>query len=277
MTRTYPTGYRGGTITEAALLASTTWARIDPEFARRVKALMDASADAGRRLGIGGAWRSSEGQRTLFLSRHHPEDDDNRSGSIYWRYTLPAPRYGKPAGTVVEWWERNDGAAPAAPPGSSYHESTTAEGKCLAVDMVGDLEFQRTHAKEFGLIHFAHLGELWHLQPSEIPQARRGYRRSIHEPLKPWGPVPPAPPPPAPSPVVPKPTLKLTSPAMSGKEVASLQALLREYGWMTGPMDGWFGPVTDAGVRKMQAELGVKVDGIYGPVTAAALAKRLGA
>lgn len=275
MTRTYMTGYAGSTKTEGGLLAWGVWSRFDPEFARRLKLLMDASIDAGHLCGVGGGWRSTDGQRNLFLSRYHPEDDSDLSGDTYWRYTLPTPMYGKAAGTVVEYWERNAGAAPAAPPLRSFHESTTRLGHCLAADMVGDLRFILAHAANYGLLHFGNInGEPWHLQPSEIPHSRRNYNPALHEPLKPPSvTVPPPPPPAKPIVVVPVPTQRLTYPAMSGKNVMVLQQTWGFWGWYRGKADGYYGPVTTDATKAMQRALKITVDGVYGPQSAAAYKK----
>jgi hypothetical protein len=53
--------------------------------------------------------------------------------------------------------------------------------------------------------------------------------------------------------------------------VAHLQQLLIDHGHDPGPVDGAFGPLTDAAVRAFQAERGLIVDGIVGPQTWAAL------
>lgn len=272
MTRVYMTGYAGSTKDEAGLLAWPVWQRFDPEFARRLKLLLDASIDAGHACGVGGGWRSAAQQLAGFLDRHTPENDNDLNGSIFFRYSLPVARYGKAAGTVVEWWERRADAAPMAPPGRSYHESTTRDGKCLAVDLVGDLRWIGANASKFGLLHFGNInGELWHLQPIEIPHARRNYNAALHEPLKPPTTVVPAPPkPPTPPVIVPVPTLRLTTPTTNGKQVATLQQVLTFWGWYRAKVDGWFGPVTADGVKAMQRALKITVDGIYGPQSAAA-------
>lgn len=273
MGRIYMTGYAGSTKDEAALLAWAVWQRFDPEFARRLKALMDASIDAGKQCGVGGGWRSGDQQLNMFLDRHTPEDDSDLTGSVYFAYTLPTSRYGKPAGTVVEWWEQVPGTAPSAPPGLSYHESTTRAGLCLAADMVGNLSFITANADKFGLLHFGNInGEPWHLQPSEIPHSRRSYSAVLHEPLKPFTvptPAPPPAPPKAPV-VVPQPTLRLTTPVTRGKEVMVLQNVMTFWGWYRNKVDGWFGPMTADAVKAMQRALRITADGVYGPVTAAA-------
>lgn len=53
----YPYSYAGQTLTEAELHDKTTVKLVDPEFNRRVFAMMRAAADAGVPLGIGTGWR----------------------------------------------------------------------------------------------------------------------------------------------------------------------------------------------------------------------------
>lgn len=52
-----------------------------------------------------------------------------------------------------------------------------------------------------------------------------------------------------------------------GPEVAELQKRLSMLGYVVGPIDGIFGPKTEAGVRLFQKEHGLVVDGIAGPNT----------
>ena len=256
MTRIYMTGYNGQTKTREELLKWSVWLRIEPEFRRRILALMDACLAAGKKIGVGGAWRSSDQQKNLFLSRYHIEDDGDYTGDTFWN---------------GQYWERNAGAAPAAPPGVSYHEPCTPEGYCLAVDMVGDVAFMGTIAGNYGLVHFGNVnGEPWHLQPAEIPNSRRYFKADM-VPLKVFGgtPVPQPPKPPAPIVIVPAPTLRLVSPInMTGPEVAKLQQVMKFWGWYSNTCDGWFGPKTDEAVKRMQKALNVLQDGVYGPVTA---------
>lgn len=283
MATMYMTGYEGKTRTREELLAWSVWQRIDPEFARRLLMLMDAAIADGQQIGIGGGWRSSEQQLTGFLDRFHPEDDTNLTGDTYFPYRLPSPRYGKPVGTLVEYWEKDAGDAPMAPPLRSYHESTTKAGKCLAVDMVGNTKWYTDRCSRFGLVHFGNVnGELWHLQPAEIPHSRKNYNPAIHEPLKVFGigtitPVPVPPKPAVPFVIVPQPVQRLQTPLLGNLHVAQLQQVLVFWGWMPEKtvggktsIDGWFGPMMDLGVRKMQEALKVKVDGVYGKQTASA-------
>jgi peptidoglycan hydrolase-like protein with peptidoglycan-binding domain len=59
----------------------------------------------------------------------------------------------------------------------------------------------------------------------------------------------------------------------SGKEVKKMQEALKRAGFSPGPIDGIFGPKTEAAVRKFQEYAKVKVDGIVGPKTMGALDK----
>lgn len=51
------------------------------------------------------------------------------------------------------------------------------------------------------------------------------------------------------------------------EEVRELQRLLLAQGFDCGPVDGYFGPVTEAAVRRFQAARGLVVDGRVGPQT----------
>ncbi|MFO0598281.1 MAG: peptidoglycan-binding protein [Myxococcaceae bacterium] len=57
----------------------------------------------------------------------------------------------------------------------------------------------------------------------------------------------------------------------SGAEVTELQQLLARAGVPTGPIDGDFGPMTQAAVRRFQQSRGLQVDGIAGAQTLNAL------
>ena len=56
-----------------------------------------------------------------------------------------------------------------------------------------------------------------------------------------------------------------------GDAVASLQQSLADLGYSPGPVDGDFGPRTDAAVRAFQKSAGLLTDGICGPLTWTAL------
>ncbi len=58
-----------------------------------------------------------------------------------------------------------------------------------------------------------------------------------------------------------------------GESVASLQQSLSDLGFNPGPIDGNFGPLTDAAIRAFQGAEGLKVDGICGPLTWSALSR----
>jgi len=58
---------------------------------------------------------------------------------------------------------------------------------------------------------------------------------------------------------------------MRGDDVAALQERLVVLGVHAGPVDGVFGPVTEASLRELQRGLGLRPDGICGPATLQAL------
>jgi len=61
--------------------------------------------------------------------------------------------------------------------------------------------------------------------------------------------------------------------SMAGTDVAVLQAILTARGCYTGPLDGVFGDLLDAAVRKFQLEHDLDPDGVVGPLTWAELLK----
>lgn len=63
----------------------------------------------------------------------------------------------------------------------------------------------------------------------------------------------------------------------SGPEVLSLQNQLRQLGYLAVPATGYFGPLTAAAVRRMQADYQLAPDGIVGPLTRALLERLLNA
>lgn len=58
-----------------------------------------------------------------------------------------------------------------------------------------------------------------------------------------------------------------TTPMMRGDDVSMLQERMVKLGVHAGPVDGIFGPVTEASLRELQRGLGVPADGICGPRT----------
>ena len=248
----YPLGYSGKLVNEQQFVASTMWRGIDPEFGRRLLALMRALGEQGVRYGVGEALRLASTQERLFLERHVVVSSGGCCGWQGKRYQLKA------------------GVAHAAPPGASYHEDCTPDGKCLAVDMIGDHVKAELLLSKFGLLNFRQVnGEPWHLQCSDLPTRRRLFDASSMWPLRSW---------PLGSEVlervVPTPTLRVGS---KGEDVRWLQELCNSNGWR-GPwrqrlaVDGDFGSRTAHAVRAMQTQLKVHVDGVYGPRTAGALA-----
>ena len=58
--------------------------------------------------------------------------------------------------------------------------------------------------------------------------------------------------------------------------VRTLQSTLRELGWQPGPVDGLFGPQTEAAVIRFQSAAGLVPDGVVGPQTARAMSSLAG-
>ncbi|HEY8347333.1 MAG TPA: peptidoglycan-binding domain-containing protein, partial [Symbiobacteriaceae bacterium] len=59
----------------------------------------------------------------------------------------------------------------------------------------------------------------------------------------------------------------------TGAAVRGLQRTLAKLGFYRGPIDGIFGPRTEAAVRAFQRSVGLRVDGIVGPQTRMALSQ----
>jgi hypothetical protein len=66
-------------------------------------------------------------------------------------------------------------------------------------------------------------------------------------------------------------TLEVIEPPMTGIDVQAVQQRLCELGYEPGPIDGIYGPVTEAAVLAFQADNLLKIDGIVGPITWGAL------
>ncbi len=64
--------------------------------------------------------------------------------------------------------------------------------------------------------------------------------------------------------------LQLQTPFMAGGDVAAVQRALVQAGFVV-DVDGIYGNLTEAGVRRFQQQKGLRVDGIVGPATRAAL------
>lgn len=259
MTVTYRTGYGTTRRTLAELNAWSPFANVHPEVRRRVIALMDAARAKGVDLGVGGAFRTYDSQKSLFLSRHNLVASGGCCGFEGKRYALIS------------------GAAHAAPPGLSYHEETVPlDGRRwgVALDMVGwENGWMENNVAAYGLRTFKNVNsEPWHIQPgtTEIPTSRSQYDPMLHT-IKVW-PLPSAPAP-TPTPIdVPTPTLRTGA---TGGEVRELQTLCKFWGWYPYTVDGSFGTRTAEAVKKMQGVLRVTADGVYGPVTADALRRWL--
>ena len=169
MTTTYPFGYRGAKLTLEQMARQPIVAGMDPEFRRRVFAMMEHAASVGRQLGIGGALRSSATQLAGFLARHDVVKIGGCCGYNGKRYAL------------------KKGRAHMAPPGRSYHEATTPDGKCLAADLVGDIKWVGANCARFGLREFSKVNnEPWHVQPVDIPGGRGSYKPAKMHPLPVW-------------------------------------------------------------------------------------------
>ena len=61
--------------------------------------------------------------------------------------------------------------------------------------------------------------------------------------------------------------------ADGAKQVRVVQRTLRRLGWQPGPVDGLYGPRTEAGVTRFQTAAKVAPDGIVGPRTRQALTR----
>lgn len=71
-------------------------------------------------------------------------------------------------------------------------------------------------------------------------------------------------------------TLYSTTPQMSGYDVQMLQQELKNLGYHTGSVDGYFGQATKTSLAKYQKAMGLSADGSCGPATWKKLASRAG-
>jgi len=61
------------------------------------------------------------------------------------------------------------------------------------------------------------------------------------------------------------PTFRTLQRGVEGPDVAQLQGLLRMKGFLRGPADGAFGPITEAAVKRWQRSIGARRDGVVDP------------
>lgn len=252
-TLTVPFGYGNKRVDIDQLDNFETWAKLHPEFKRRVVAMFQA---AEGHLGVGTGWRSTDVQKTVFLQRHKVSP----SGNIHWD--------GKT-------WALLDGMAPAAPPGLSFHEGIN-NGQAMAIDVVGDTKWADAHADQFGLVQFEQVNhEPWHFQCAELPHGVSAWLKAGRP--QPKGSTGTA------SPVIVTPAKPVSPPASTGSgahptlhlgdtgaEVAAMQALLIRAGIIAdtpGNHDGRFGPATARALEKFQSAHALQTDGRCGPQT----------
>jgi len=69
-------------------------------------------------------------------------------------------------------------------------------------------------------------------------------------------------------------TGRLLQSGLKGSDVKEVQLILKKFGYYKYKADGDFGPLTEAGVKKFQADNGLIIDGIVGPQTRWALQKK---
>lgn len=69
-------------------------------------------------------------------------------------------------------------------------------------------------------------------------------------------------------------TGRLLQSGLKGSDVKEVQLILKKLGYYKYKADGDFGPLTEAGVKKFQADNGLIIDGIVGPQTRWALQKK---
>lgn len=142
-----PVGYGGGKATLNEVKQRSDFKRMNPRMQDKLLRMFRENPNVG----IGGGYRDSSAQESMFRSRYRPTSG---KGDVEWQ---------------GQNWEHVSGAA-AAPPGRSMHEIG------LAADLVGDIGWMNANAARFGLKHFAGVNnEPWHVQPSELPNSRREY------------------------------------------------------------------------------------------------------
>lgn len=161
--RTYvPLGDTGKLVSLAHIQQRSDFKGLNPKVKDRVLNLMRDNPD----IGWGGGTRDSRYQEQMFTSRYDRTSEPtgaNGKPNWYWNGS---------------YWRLKPGNNPAAPPGMSMHEIG------LAVDLAGNIKKVPKVAAKYGLKHFGDKnGEPWHVQPSELPDGRKGYENSG----SPWG------------------------------------------------------------------------------------------
>jgi hypothetical protein len=247
----FPYGYSGNMLTLAQLEAKDTVKKLNPEFWRRFKALMQFALTQKVKLGVGTGWRvqpstPKPGFAAPGNSNHEGFPADGKTGGAVAIDAVLSESFG--------WMEKN----------------------CKAYGLRTFVQPSTTGYKGSN--------EPWHVQPSEIP-ASRNWRK------EPWtlktfqlpgaAPVPPkevaATPPGNPS--FKKGATDASTkivPGAEGGRVTWLQTILRDEYTISLIPDGQFGSKTDVALRVMQNQLRVKVDGIYGQQTADARYAKVG-
>lgn len=146
-----PSTNASGSTTLQKATSQSSFSKMHPTMQDRVMRLIQAS---GGRVGFDNGYRDSAKQESMFRSRYAESSEPT---DVFWE--------GK-------YWKKVRGAD-VAPPGRSMHEIG------LAADLTGDYEWIKANAHRFGLKHFADVNdEPWHVQPSELPNSRKGYEES---------------------------------------------------------------------------------------------------
>ena len=244
MPTTYPT-YMAARAAIEQIKARATFLGMHPVMQQRVGDLIVAS---GGSVGFGEGLRSEEVQKALFLARYVP---DPNGATLYL-----GVRYRK-----------LPNVAGAAPPGRSMHELG------LAADLVGDMDWVTKNCAKFGLKNFRNIGsEPWHVQPTELPNSRAEYEHDGSV----WAKVQHVDPPTQPT--ASKGAISTTPPNVEpedrGDVVRHLQDVLIRLQLIDendANRDGYYGPATQAVIKKFQTDHGLGVDGRVGPKTWAAL------
>lgn len=136
--------------------AKTSFNNLNGQFKERLTRMLSDNPNVTFGEGV----RSSDAQRTMFLSRYaRTNSPTNANGEKNWEWD-------------GSYWEHKRGYA-AAPPGRSMHEIG------LAADLGGDLDWVVANAHKYGLKHFKDVnGEAHHVQPTELPNGRSAYEKA---------------------------------------------------------------------------------------------------